>query len=419
MAAKEVYCIGRNWWGELGFDHNEGMDKLTKLTNKSICKAFPYRGYIIFSDSDHKQIWGSGYNRYGQLGIGYQGDNASSNVYPYHPITYFKKNKIIISKICKNIRGRLTFFISDTRKLYSSGFDDYRKPLQKDFEVEPKLIEKLDNVIDAQSSKRYCIVICKSVNDKQLLIINYWCRLYKIHNDIMDLLMEYLKLNIIYSTTNEPGSGHPQYQQFTDTWNQIEFFKKNNINVIKIALGDETTFFLDDTGIVWGCCHDPLFLGNGKTYDTFSAHRDTVYIPIKIKFFIENGITIKDIQCGELYTLALDTKGNVYSWGFNDYGECGFDHEYDKIIYKPRHISFFDDCFVDFIKCGWNHSYVGTRDGRHYLFGDNQYLECMNFNGDPFVSTPNCINEIVKAECKCSDIVDVILGHYNTIIIVA
>ena len=33
-----------------------------------------------------------------------------------------------------------------------------------------------------------------------------------------------------------------------------------------------------------------------------------------------------------------------------------------------QNVSVFDNYFVDKIKCGWNHSYVGTRDGRHYLF---------------------------------------------------
>jgi len=418
MAANKVYCIGRNPCGELAFDHNKKIHKLTKLTNKSVHKAFPYDSYIIFSDNDHKQIWGSGDNQFGQIGIGYQGDDDPSNVYPYHPITYFEKNEITISKICKNVRGWCTFFISDTGKLYVCG-RRYIHNVKAIHEYEPKLVEELENVIDAQSSKRYSIAICQYVNEKQLLIISYWCRLYKINNDIMELLIAYSKSNRIYSTTNKPGSGHPEYSEFTDTWKEIEFFKTENINIIKIALGDETTFFLDDTGTVWGCCHDPLFLGNGKTYGIFSAHKHTVYIPIKITFFIENGIIIKDIQCGYVYTLALDTNGKVYSWGVNNYGQCGFDGDDDRFIYKPKRIGFFDNYFVDKIKCGWNHSYVGTRDGRHYLFGDNQDFACLGFGGDRYGISPHCVNEIVKAECKTSNIVDVILGRYNTIIIVA
>ena len=67
----------------------------------------------------------------------------------------------------------------------------------------------------------------------------------------------------------------------------------------------------------------------------------------------------------------MDVNGNVYSWGCNNYGQCG--HIIDRNdITEPRRIGVFDDYVVEKVKVGWRHNYVKTDSGKHYIFGDNQ-----------------------------------------------
>ena len=73
--------------------------------------------------------------------------------------------------------------------------------------------------------------------------------------------------------------------------------------------------------------------------------------------------------------------------------------------------------FCDVIKCGKHHSYVHTQSGGHYLFGLNTSHECLVFDNNPAVSTPNFINDIIKEHCNIKSIVDVVPGCNNTKII--
>ena len=62
-------------------------------------------------------------------------------------------------------------------------------------------------------------------------------------------------------------------------------------------------------------------LGLGLNYDQFKRldHMQNDYLlkPTKIPYFIKEKIIIKDIKCGDAHNIALDTKGDVYSWGDN------------------------------------------------------------------------------------------------------
>ena len=214
----------------------------------------------------------------------------------------------------------------------------------------------------------------------------------------------------MYSTTNEPTSGHPERIKFSDkcVFHEIELFKNQNVSIIQIAVSPYHSVFLDDMGIIWTC-------GKASCLG-FEGDKDWVHVPKQIKFFVENEIKIKNIACGYEHTLAIDVNGKVYGWGMSHYGECGF--RSDTAIYEPKCITELEKYEADIIKCGAYHSYVHTKCGKNILFGENDDNECIELNGsNDDGSKPHCIDQIVYDKCKFEKIVDVFVGAYNTKIV--
>ena len=54
-----------------------------------------------------------------------------------------------------------------------------------------------------------------------------------------------------------------------------------------------------------------------------------------VEYFDDNDVNIISIQSGKYHTLAIDSKYNVYSWGDNQYGQCGHGTCHD-IINAPK-----------------------------------------------------------------------------------
>ena len=414
-----LFFIGFNLYGEFGLDHTNNLMELTKCPNLSITKAFSSCCYTIYSDNRFQKLWAAGANERRCLATG--GTNKS--ILTYTPITYFKQNQITIKKVCTNVAGLCTFFISDKGQLYGSGINinEYGNYLgisqdtKQESHPTPQLVTALKNVIDAQSSSFYSIALCSSNNEQILTILTNWGRIYTIPNDIMKLLILYTKTTTIYSTTNIAGSGHEEDQIFDNEygWNEVKIFKQENVNIIKIAISKEHSLFLDDSGLVWSC-------GEKRDGRLGSNDERDLFIPTRIDYFVENDIKIIDIAVGRAFNLALDVNGKVYSWGDNEDGQCGFATEEDDgedTIFEPRCIDYFANEIVDCIKCGEDHSYVRTVTGQHFFFGCNEHNECLTFDGEMIVSKPRRIDEILMEKYGIQSIVEVDVGFYNTKII--
>ena len=81
-----------------------------------------------------------------------------------------------------------------------------------------------------------------------------------------------------------------------------------------VSGGHEHTLMLDTTGAVWACGHNNHGqLGNGGWADS--------NVPIRVTALA--GRTIKAISGGGWQSLALDTTGAVWAWGRNDFGDLG------------------------------------------------------------------------------------------------
>lgn len=158
------------------------------------------------------------------------------------------------------------------------------------------------------------------------------------------------------------------------------------LNVIDVACGKQHTLFVTEKGVVYSC-------GENKYGQLGLGHQScNVYTPTKISF---NGPPIKKVAAGGDFSMMIDIRGNLYSFGCPEYGQLG--HNTDgkffvtssKLSFKcelqPRKVNVFIDRDRDNriipltdvelrdIACGHNHSVALDAKKRIFTWGFGGY----------------------------------------------
>lgn len=81
-----------------------------------------------------------------------------------------------------------------------------------------------------------------------------------------------------------------------------------------------------------------------------------------------SSVKLKEISCGSNHCAALTVSGDVYTWGLNTEGQCGFGDE-DEIT-LPTEIDIENK--VVSLSCGYYHTALVTSDGSLYSFGEDE-----------------------------------------------
>ena len=133
-------------------------------------------------------------------------------------------------------------------------------------------------------------------------------------------------------------------QEYSE-WTKVERSPKI---IAQIATSDTLSMILLKDGIVYGAGkseNGALGLGENITQsESFTQ------IPIKAQ--------IKQIEVGCHFCVAVDMQYKVWSWGLNNYGQCGQGHT--KSIWVPTPIRSISS--IDSISVGWYHSLALTTD---------------------------------------------------------
>ena len=82
---------------------------------------------------------------------------------------------------------------------------------------------------------------------------------------------------------------------------------------------------------------------------------------------------IEDIRMGEYFTMAMSTRGYVYTWGMNDKGQLGINSDVP-YSFEPVAVSSSKSTLskaVQKIDCGLKHCLVLTKDYQLYSWGSN------------------------------------------------
>lgn len=108
--------------------------------------------------------------------------------------------------------------------------------------------------------------------------------------------------------------GHEKLHVF-DTPKLIKGLR--HVNVVQAAAGTKHSLFLTDGGVVYACGENKYGkLGIGPRH----AKREIIAQPMQIDY---NGAPIVQVGCGGDFSAILDIEGNLYTFGFPEYGQLG------------------------------------------------------------------------------------------------
>ena len=140
--------------------------------------------------------------------------------------------------------------------------------------------------------------------------------------------------------------------------------------------------------------HYTVFLNDKQQVYSFGStflRDDAILRPTLISLFGFENIT--SISCGYDHALALTQSGHVYAWGCNECGQLGLDDSnYES---KPKQIHIPNKVSVKQISCGNGFSLILTTDGKIYSFGRNEHGQLGHDQGN-IVNTPKLVSTASK-----------------------
>eukprot|EP01083_Nonionella_stella_P224110 798047_1 len=407
----------------VGVHRNGCLRKLTRIQTKYtkynepkyITNIYTGFSYFIFTNNN-QHFWAEGNNNYGSC-VGYNNDGSTCDA-----IDFFMDNNIKISKVCCNLSGQTTFWITDKNNMvYGNGLnlnkqlglinDDWCK-------FKPVLIKGLQNIIDVQSAARYSIALGNiDLSHHRIIAISHHWSTQILSMDLIDLIFIFCNTNKVYATPLSGGGGNGlqnEYNWNDDGWKEIKMFA--NHHIVQISVGLDHSMFLDSNGRLYSCGkNDSGKLGLDYPGDlTWTGTSGKVGQPKLIKYFQTHSIRIKHVECGKNHSIAIDRSYKCYAWGSNAYGQCGHKRSVGCIQVPKRIDGSIGGLQIVNVKCGGSHSYVMTKDNVHFLFGLNDWNQCITFDGREIVYGPFCINPIIEQKCNGMIIKTISLGIQST-----
>ena len=149
-------------------------------------------------------------------------------------------------------------------------------------------------------------------------------------------------------------------------------FPSNTTSAVQVSAGDRHSLAVDTNGNAWawGQNSDGQ-LGNGTTTDWHENPN-----PILVKFPKNTGtVKVSQVSAGLTTSLAIDSNGNAWAWGSNEYGQLGNGTKggYSDLpvqIQDPNDVS--KVLNVVQISGGTNYSLAIDNDGNAWAWGNNE-----------------------------------------------
>nr|QBK90288.1 MAG: F-box and regulator of chromosome condensation repeat protein [Pithovirus LCPAC102] len=316
-----LWSLGFGNVGQLGLGNNiDNKNIYTKLKFehkvKSVSCGFEHN--MLIDEND--ELWGFGYNAYGQLGLGH---NENINIPTKIPFNY--KVKII------SCGGNHTMIIDKNNELWSFG-DNMCGQLglchNEDINIPIKIPLK-NKVKSVSCGNEYTILI--DINDEiwsfgnnelgQLGLgdtndTNTPTKISIIKSQITPEVLHTLKVHDRQNfNINSPVISN----------NKVHF----NYKVKYVSCGEFHTFIIDENDELWSFGYNESGqLGLGLCDD------GNINIPTKISF----NYKAKSISCGLDYTIIIDENDELWSFGENTNGQLGLCDNINKYI--PTKLNF-------------------------------------------------------------------------------
>lgn len=178
----------------------------------------------------------------------------------------------------------------------------------------------------------------------------------------------------------------------------FDFTKVNLENVVDVSLGIWSGLALtaDGSVYIWGVNSDDAL------DFVVGSQVDVIYEPVKIPYLSD----IVDISCSDGVYLALDSKGNLYRWGFTEIHPGYYRETFD----KPAVVA----CGVDSLSMGRMCLGIMYASGERTMEGYDEYYICQ-YNGGPISTEVEGSPEETLISDAFPGIASVATGNVNNI----
>ena len=166
-----------------------------------------------------------------------------------------------------------------------------------------------------------------------------------------------------YDTSSASGGTQYYNANMTSarTWDKatdITLYARWQFKSTDISAGDYHSLAIDTAGNLWAWGRNNYGqLGDGSTTDRYS--------PVQIK----SDTTFKSVAAGTYHSLAIDTAGNLWAWGYNGYGQLGDGSTTNRT--SPVQIK--SGTMFKSVSAGKFHSLAIDTAGNLWAWGENYY----------------------------------------------
>jgi RCC1 and BTB domain-containing protein len=99
----------------------------------------------------------------------------------------------------------------------------------------------------------------------------------------------------------------------------------------------------------------------------------------------------RQVSCGGFHTAVVTEDGHLYTFGGGEHGQLGHGDRVNKV--KPTLVQALEGIFVSQITCGWSHSVALTSKGHVYTWGNGDHGKLGHGSGRK-VSVPNMVEKL-------------------------
>ena len=140
----------------------------------------------------------------------------------------------------------------------------------------------------------------------------------------------------------------------------------SDVRIIAISAGRSHSMVLDSNGDVWiWGSGDNGQLGHGDTEDRL--------VPTRIKHSDFASVNIIAISAGEIYSMALDAGGNVWTWGNGGWRSLGHGDTENRLVPTRITHTAISNANIIAISASWRHSIALDAQGNVWTWGYGQW----------------------------------------------
>eukprot|EP01084_Bolivina_argentea_P098415 176873_1 len=184
---------------------------------------------------------------------------------------------------------------------------------------------------------------------------------------------------------------------------KINYFAQNNIELKQIHCSMGYSIFLTKDHKLFVCGTSSVGgLGLGTQYESNGIQ------------LISIQKEIIDVCCGVDHTLILTKQRNLYSFGWNSCGQLGIGHTKDQNY--AQLITSLKDKKIVTICSGYQHNMIKDSNGLIYCFGDNNLSQCGISEGNHVIITKPTEVVAINNNSEIYTISDMKCGAYHNVI---